>query len=95
MSFESRREKRMQLMFSSHVSCKPGQCTPLRREGPGQLVCVEAPARRERGQGGAAGFSNFGTSYITVNAHPGSTVPVAKSYAWSAGIAVLSCASPD
>ena len=32
--------------LSSHV-CQPGQCTPLRREGPRQLVGVEVPGTTE------------------------------------------------
>ena len=45
---ESSRETRRRISISSHVSCKPGQCAPLRREGPRQLVVAEAPGRTWR-----------------------------------------------
>ena len=33
--------------LSSHPSCQPGQCAPLWREGPRQLVGLEVPGTTE------------------------------------------------
>ena len=43
--------------LSSQAVCQPGQCAPLRREGPRQPVVAEAPGTtdaEERGEQGSA-----------------------------------------
>ena len=45
---ESGINKSRRYSMSSHCSCQPGQCAPLRREGARQLVVAEAPGRTWR-----------------------------------------------
>ena len=46
--------------LSSHVSCQPGQCAPLRREGPRQLVGVEVPGPTDAEETGGWGVGGSG-----------------------------------